>query len=70
MAAGASLARLLRSEAHRELRAWRREVERPWREGRRGAVAETGRWVGFALAIVAFAGGAGAAAYVEWRRSR
>ena len=48
--------------------AWRRELRRPWREGRPGGAAEVGRWIGFGLAVGAFAAGMAAAVWTEWER--
>lgn len=48
-----------------EVDAMRDEIERPWREGRPGKAAETGRWIGVGLAAAAFVGGVVAALYVE-----
>lgn len=48
--------------------AWRRELRRPWREGRPGRPAEIGRWIGFGLAAGAFAAGVAAAVWAEWER--
>lgn len=62
------VARLVAESARRRVRGWRRELERPWRRGRRGRAAEAGRWIGVGLAAGAFVAGVGAALYVEWRR--
>ncbi len=57
-----------RRAARRRTRGWVRELRRPWREGRSGAAAEVGRWVGFGLATGAMAAGIAAALYAEWPR--
>ncbi|MEE8447603.1 MAG: hypothetical protein V3S52_08135 [Gemmatimonadota bacterium] len=46
----------------------RREVSRPWRQGRRGAAADIGRVVGATLAVGAKTFGVGAALYVILKR--
>ena len=40
-----------------ELEYWRDELTRPWREGLRGTVPETARWIGLGLAVGAVAAG-------------
>lgn len=67
---GRELARHVERVARREARAVRRELERPWREGRRGKPAEVGRWVGFGLAVTAILAGIGMAFYADrpWDR--
>lgn len=67
MSAG-RLRRPVEEEGRRRLRALRRELDRPWREGREGPAAETGRWIGLGLAVGAFVAGVGAAIYAERRR--
>lgn len=62
------MVRLLKEAARSRVRGVRRELERPWRTGRKGATAETGRWLGVGLAVGAFVAGVGAALYAEWRR--
>lgn len=64
------LMRVLRNEAEGRLGSWRRDLERPWRRGQKGTAAETGRWLGFMLALGAFTAGLSTALYVEWRRER
>ncbi len=51
--------------ASAELAWWRRELERPWREGRPETAARVGRWIGIGLALGAVAGGALAALRVS-----
>ncbi len=58
------LLRPVRDAAEHELRRARRELARPWREGADGPAAETGRWIGVALAAGAFLFGVIAAARV------
>lgn len=48
-----------------ELDYWRDEITRPWRRGRPGPWAETGRWIGTGLAAGAIALGAVAALRAE-----
>lgn len=60
--------RRVRYLATRRVRGWRRELERPWREGRKGTPAEVGRWIGLGLAVGAFVAGVGAAVYADWPR--
>lgn len=52
-----------------EIDYWRDEATRPWREGRPGRAARTGRWIGFGLATGAAIVGILAALRVErpWR---
>jgi hypothetical protein len=57
----------IRDAADREVRRLRREIAAPWREGREGVAAETGRWIGVTLAAGAFLFGV-AAAWVATRR--
>lgn len=66
--AGPLVVRLVREAARSRVRGVRRELERPWRTGRKGAAAEAGRWLGVGLAVGAFVAGVGAALYAEWRR--
>jgi hypothetical protein len=63
-----AIGRFVAAEARRSARAWRAELERPWRRGRKGTAAETGRWIGLGLAVGAFVAGVGAALYAERRR--
>ncbi len=65
---GGAVRRIAAEEGRRRLRAVRRELGRPWREGREGPAAETGRWIGLGLAVGAFVGGLAAAIYLERRR--
>lgn len=51
--------------ARREVRAFRHELERPWREGRQGGPAEVGRWLGLGLAAAAILAGVAMAVYAE-----
>ncbi len=48
------LLRPVRRAAEREVRRARHELSVPWREGAEGPAAETGRWIGVALAAGAF----------------
>lgn len=41
----------IRGEAGERAREAKRELTRPWREGRSGAPAEIGRWLGLGLAL-------------------
>jgi hypothetical protein len=41
----------IRGEAGKRGREVKRELTRPWREGRSGAPAEIGRWLGLGLAL-------------------
>lgn len=41
----------LRGEARDRIAGVRRELARPWREGRSGAAAEIGRWMGLGAAL-------------------
>lgn len=50
MKAGALVGRI-RGEAGERAREAKRELTRPWREGRPGAPAEIGRWLGLGLAL-------------------
>ncbi len=50
MKAGALVGRI-RAEAGERVREVEREITRPWREGRPGAPAEIGRWLGLGLAL-------------------
>lgn len=62
------LGRVVAEAARERWELFRREAERPWREGRRGAAAEAGRWIGVGLAVGAVACGIAAALYAERRR--
>lgn len=62
--AGQRALELLREEAGRRARRAGRELTRPWREGRSGAEAEIGRWIGLGAAAAAAAAGLAAALYV------
>lgn len=61
-------ARAVGSVVSAEVERRKRELTRPWREGRSGTAAEIGRWIGVGLAVGAFVGGVLAAIRVE--RSR
>lgn len=65
---GSRLLRLVAAAGRHRVRGFRRELSRPWREGRSGRAAETGRWVGVGLAVGAFVAGVAAAIRVERRR--
>lgn len=62
------IGRIVAAEGRRRARGLRRRLEKPWREGRAGRAAETGRWIGVGLAVGAFVAGVGTAIYMEWRR--
>lgn len=49
--AGRTLMRIGALSTKREVRHWRRELTRPWREGPDGRPAEIGRWIGVGLAV-------------------
>lgn len=55
------LVRLVRGELGERAREARRDLTRPWREGRTGPAAEVGRWLGLGLALGATALGVVAA---------
>lgn len=57
---GEALVRRLRGEARRRVLGAKRELTRPWREGRPGTAAEIGRWLGLGAALAAFVAGVGA----------
>lgn len=61
---------LLREEAESRVGEFRRELARPWREGRSGAPAELGRWLGLGAAVGAAVAGLAAAIYVARRGRR
>ncbi len=63
-----ALTEVARGYARYRWRSLKREALRPWREGRSGAAAGLGRWIGFSLAVGAKALGVGAALYVVWKR--
>lgn len=44
---------------------WRRELQRPWREGSDEPAARVGRWIGLGLAVGALVAGVVAALRVE-----
>lgn len=62
---GGVLLHIASSSAEREIRHWRRELIRPWREGARGGAAEVGRWIGVGLAIGTVIAGIAAALRTE-----
>lgn len=62
--AAGRLLRPVRAAAEREVRRARHELAAPWREGAEGPAAETGRWIGVALAAGAFLFGVLAAVQV------
>lgn len=45
------IVRRIRGEARERALGVKRELTRPWREGRSGAPAEIGRWLGLGLAV-------------------
>lgn len=45
------IVRRIRGEARERALGVKRELTRPWREGRPGAPAEIGRWLGLGLAV-------------------
>lgn len=47
------LVRRIRGEARGRALSVKRELTRPWREGRPGAPAEIGRWLGLGAALAA-----------------
>lgn len=59
MKAGAFVRRL-EDEARDRALGVKRELTRPWREGRSGAPAEIGRWLGLGLALGAIVVGVAA----------
>ena len=54
------LIRRIRGEARERAVGVKRELTRPWREGREGAAAEIGRWLGLGAALGAFIAGVSA----------
>lgn len=48
-----------------EVAYWRRELQRPWREGGDEPAARVGRWIGLGLAVGAVVAGVVAALRVE-----
>ena len=63
--AGKELTRAAGDSALGEVERWQREMARPWREGREGAAASTGRWIGLGLALGVIVAGVGMALYLE-----
>lgn len=61
---------LVRDEARRRVRETGRKLAFPWREGRSGAEAEIGRWLGLGAAVGAAVAGLAAALYVARRGRR
>ncbi len=53
-----------------EVAYWRRELQRPWQEGRARPAARVGRWIGLGLALGAVATGVIAAWHAERPRGR
>ena len=62
---GRALVRVGALSTKREVRHWRRELTRPWREGRNGRPAEIGRWIGVGLAVSTLVVGLAAALRTE-----
>jgi hypothetical protein len=66
--AGGRVAAKVEEAVRGRAREMKRELVRPWRTGRGGAAAETGRWLGLGLALGAVVAGVTAAVWASRRR--
>ena len=65
---GVVLSEAVRGYVRYRWRSLKRDVARPWRDGKKGAAADLGRWLGLSLALGAKAFGTGAAVYIFMKR--